>query len=505
MEIQIWSKQLLKTCIRDKYPTAQKLKEIISGRNLPLGTTTEGQSWCLKALHPSDPMTEVRGIPDQSSVPSVFLNYQTVHKISPQAGATGTWSFDATLLPHPIALMYCQTTDSVGARFQESLNSQLGGITHHAKYNDFRTFARRWRIAYMSVTAYQDGPALSDQGTLVVAQTPVLPKMFCPSHNYTVVATQTTNVIARTNVAQFTTIDQPNFDASQAMPNSYFNNSKYGAYIPLKLTDTCQKWFSESDNILTAEPYMGGGFDEDNNDYDRNYGALRLPNADPTALAPYMFPFVTLQPAWADPSGVSYGGEVTSALLNDFVAHISGQNLSVATSFSFFIRLGLEIQVQPLSLMSPHQKISPMYDPVALSTYFAISRELKDAYPADYNDLGKILSVIGDAAKFVGGLGAGLGGTVGTIAAGLSAGGTMLGSYGRRISNKSPSAEEEKLTPPAATIDRVQKKNAARNPRNTSKSKRESPSGSSSKGFASSLSSRFSNMKSQYLRAPQRR
>jgi hypothetical protein len=35
---------------------------------------------------------------------------------------------------------------------------------------------------------------------------------------------------------------------------------------------------------------------------------------------------------------------------------------------------------------------------MALDAYYAISRELKDAYPADYNDLGKIWDVIKKAA-----------------------------------------------------------------------------------------------------------
>jgi hypothetical protein len=40
-----------------------------------------------------------------------------------------------------------------------------------------------------------------------------------------------------------------------------------------------------------------------------------------------------------------------------------------------------------------------MHDQVALDTYFAIARELKDAYPADYNDLGKIWDAISAASK----------------------------------------------------------------------------------------------------------
>jgi hypothetical protein len=42
-----------------------------------------------------------------------------------------------------------------------------------------------------------------------------------------------------------------------------------------------------------------------------------------------------------------------------------------------------------------------MYDCRALDTYFAIARELKDAYPADYNDLGKIWDIISRVGKKV--------------------------------------------------------------------------------------------------------
>lgn len=48
--------------------------------------------------------------------------------------------------------------------------------------------------------------------------------------------------------------------------------------------------------------------------------------------------------------------------------------------------------------MSSFAQTSPEHDPVALGAYYAISRQLKDAYPADYNDLGKIVRTIADVA-----------------------------------------------------------------------------------------------------------
>jgi len=134
--------------------------------------------WCIKALHPSDPITEVRGIPDHSSVPSLCMNYQATFRMSPEAGATGTWSFDATLVPHPITMINFMKTDSTGIVYDCMMNPQIPGATHELKYIAFKELAQRWRLAYMSVTCYQDGPDLANQGTIVVAQNPVQPAMW---------------------------------------------------------------------------------------------------------------------------------------------------------------------------------------------------------------------------------------------------------------------------------------------------------------------------------------
>jgi len=68
---------------------------------------------------------------------------------------------------------------------------------------------------------------------------------------------------------------------------------------------------------------------------------------------------------------------------------------------SIYVRCGFEIQVPAGSLYSPQLKMSPPHDAVAIENYFQIARQLKDAYPADYNDLGKIWDVISGAAKAV--------------------------------------------------------------------------------------------------------
>lgn len=361
---------------------SQKLRSIIDAKSHLMGSTPSGIDWCIKALHPSDPLTEVRGIPDKDAVPSMFMNYQSVFTLKPADGAVGTWEFDASLLPHPVSFMYYKKVDSATTEVGNFNNSQLVGANHPAKYAAFKAFAQRWRLAYMSVTAYQDGPDLSNQGTIVVAQPPVKPGVLCPA----LVGDSFGYALAARKLAMYSAEDYPEFSSSQSMPNAYFNKSKEGAYVPLKLTKTCQAWHSEEDELFygsTASQPQGPG-------------CFVLP----TVAGSPGFPITDVDRLWWHPD-YTHGGNPSSDMCNDTFAHISAKNLSVATSFTFFVRCGFELQVSPTSVMAPQLKLSPQYDSKALRAYFAIARELKDAYPSDYNDLGKIWEVISSAAKAV--------------------------------------------------------------------------------------------------------
>lgn len=358
-----------------------------AARGNVLGETEAGRDWCIKALHPSDPLTEVRGIPDESASPSLLMNYQATYTMQPQSGSVGNWGFDATLLPHPCVFMSYSETDNLGTVNGNFLNPQLDGPTADVKYTEFLLLAQRWRLAYMSVTIYQDGPDLANQGTIVVAQTPVQPQKFnwgCTAQ----LGPAQVNMVGP-HLVRYSDEDKPAVNTIMSMPNAYFNKSKEGAYVPLKLTHSCQKWRSDADRIVPLQ---------------------FIPPAliNPTGVTGLQtitgaadWPFYDSVGAWMDPATGLSGGSALSPMLNDCFAHICARNLAVTTNYSFFIRMGLEIQVHPGSILAPHLRLSAPYDPLALREYFAIARELKDAYPADYNDLGKIWDVISSAAKTV--------------------------------------------------------------------------------------------------------
>lgn len=389
---------------------AQKLREIINKHGTTFGTTESGSDWVIKALHPSDPLTEVRGIPDQDACPTAFLNYQSTYSLTPPSGLTSPWSFDATVTPHPISFM--QLNPSFASTPVACLNSQILGSTHQSKYQNFLELAHEWRLAYMSVTVYQDGPDLANQGTLVAAQAPLHPTLAqYPCFAITPVS-GTFIAVASPHLVTFSTSDLPNFENMQTIPNAYFNKSKEGCYMPMKLTKTHQQWHSRMDQCVVARVPLPDALD--------NQGF------NPIGVAPTVvtWPYYGLGAAWGNfspgegPTG--YGGDVTSMLCNELVGLISARNLSPQTSFSFFVRAGYEIRVQPGSQYTTHLKLSPPHDPLALEMYFKVARELKDAYPADHNDLGKIWDVISGAAKTVGGVLRAVPGPIGLVGSVLS-------------------------------------------------------------------------------------
>lgn len=358
---------------------------MIADHNLPLGQTENGKAWALKALHPSDPITTTRGIPDESCVPSVFMNYQSTYTVASKNGED-SWGFDMTLTPHPVSFACISQLDADAGRtvLTPLLNTQLTGETHSAKFSTFRSIADRWRLAYMSVTLQQDAPALADQGSIAACQS-----IFAPiKQNFSYQSEG--NLWAARPIICSTVGDQPTFDKLQSMPGAYFTKSKEGCYMPLKLTRTCQNWRSDSTNVYMSYSAVPAG----------QNGSLPFPSAQNNdTIACYPLPGI---------AGVSYNivtgafvGEVTSDLCNDSVGFISVTNVAPGTRFTVFIRAGYELQVLPGSLLTPQQMLSPEHDEVALATYFAIARKMKDAYPADYNDLGKIWEVIKGAARTV--------------------------------------------------------------------------------------------------------
>lgn len=412
------------------YCIEQKLRSVINAHQLPLGTSDTGKDWCIKALHPSDPATSVQGIPDQSSFPSVFMNYQTAQNVYAPGGTTDTWGVDMALLPHPIAFSAFKCFDSTGALkyYGNHSNTQIGAPTDtmFTKMTNWLGTAQRWRIAYASVTIYQDASALTNQGTVAACQYPVSARLFSYCNGPWSPGVMDAHFTTPEYYALGTSFnpgDKPDFEVAQNMPSSYLGNSRDGIYMPLKLTSTCQKWRSEADcyvNLgMQANPMMVHGMTRVGPPYAPGFDEApdRWPYWAPVAgdigMAIPEMNDVTLTDAYPSvPAGTGITGHVitryptndmtiTSEFCNDVLGSICFRNLDKTTRLSCFYRFGFELQVQPGTLLTPQQHLSPVSDEQALAAYFRISREMKDAYPEDHNSLGKIWDVISRIGKTV--------------------------------------------------------------------------------------------------------
>lgn len=376
-----------------------------------LAATPDGRAWVIKALHPSDPITNSRGMPDPSSCPNVVLSYYNVYRLSGDP-ADATWGFDLTIIPNMLIPAFAQTYHPNGLLAAQSnfLNGSFTppGVvapTYTQLLAQFATMGiEAHRLIGMGVTAYQDGPALANQGTLTAAQWEVARKKFYVAPRPGLAAPASTGLH---RIAKYEQGDFAFYDSSQHMPNAYFGESKDGCYLPLRLSDSCQKWVTDADMEYQTSAAIN------------LYNGLDLTDTEPARAPPYPAVISAFTPAYA-PGNLA--GNLVYRPLNSIWGGISARNLSIQTSFAFYVRMSIECRVQPSSVLAPQQTMSPPYDPIALASYFRISRELKDAYPADYNDLGKLWSVIKSAAKVVGPVLSAIPGPVGLIGSAVASG-----------------------------------------------------------------------------------
>lgn len=370
--------------------STQRLRQELVNRSVNgLGNTEEGVAWCTKALHPSDPVSECCGIPDESAVPSAHMNFMSTFQFKAPTGSTDTWGFDLDVIPHPVAMAALNTFDASVSHVYAGalLNTQLTGADHYAKYVTFKGYAQRWRMTYCGVTVYQDGAALTNQGTLQACQRPVEPRyMHGTAGTYVAGALQ--NGYMQRKAMTFQAGDQTTFETVANMPNAYVGRSAEGCYLPLIVTSTCQKWHGEHDEVQ----YQGK-----NTVAEDGYGLI----LGGTGTGKWPFYDVTYGPGQSTGPTSVYAGQSVSKPASNIWGLICARNLDITTSFTIVVRSGWELQCQPGTLLTPQLHLSPAYDPKAIGAYFAIRRELKDAYPADYNDWAKIWGVIKKVASVV--------------------------------------------------------------------------------------------------------
>lgn len=353
----------------------------------PMGTTDQGQFWAMKALHPAEPGVSMSGVPDEETVPTVFQNYASSFQVS--APSATVWGFDAYFFPHPYLMGMIQTNaGGITSAEIPIVNTQVGtGIP----FVPFNLLCERYRLGYMGVTAYHDASATTNEGTLAAAQYTAVPTPLSIIANMS--ATVVPNDVA---IMGEMWADKPRtFTQLQSMPSAYLGNARDGCYCPYKLSRDFKKWRSTNDYVTYVDYFQATQMGIAT--YQQGITNVGVGVLDPgsSIVYPYGIPGT---------HGTTGAGPFTSLVhkrMDSGMIHISARNLDPVASFTFYLRMGVEMQVLPGTTLSPMQMTSPALDQVALDSYAAVSRELRDGYPADYNDLGKILKVIAEVASDV--------------------------------------------------------------------------------------------------------
>lgn len=334
-------------------------------KDLPLATTPGGKDFCLKALHPSDHTVAAARVPGGIRR-STVVTCDYVFDVTPLEGA-----ITLHLLPHPIVpvLRMDQANDTKAfARLANPVfNGKLEVASTSSSLSDLRDIIDRfiesveaYRITSQSITCELIAPALSNQGSVVAAQYTNAPQLVIPA---SALSASDSGPIGR--AYEFPPLEERVLLGTVA----YAATAKEGCYMPLKLTDLSWKF--------TNDAALGGNFVPD---------SIELPAENVPILGNAPFNSQGLVPPYC----TTNFGEV-------FFRGLAASGVSVRVR----ARQCLEIIPYPGTQYAPFA-VSPLPpDELCLRMYREVAGRMEDAYPAAYNDWGKLRDTVLEIAKKV--------------------------------------------------------------------------------------------------------
>jgi len=382
-------------------------------------------------------------MPDGTAIDTVAVETCLTQSIAPVAATP--WGMTATLLPHPTCLFEIYPTDGASATAPFTIrNPMFASTLANGDIGVLLSQAEEWRLTAMSVTIHLDANATKDSGTVVAAQIPVKPNIFWPGSPLSSGA-----ITDAYPAIFFDTADQPTYGQMLQMPRAYQSNLRTGLYMPLRLSNTSQHWHSRREVCKLIPKSVIANIDV--------WDGTCTPYMTTTSNTP-AWPNWDLTPAHRDVSNECLDGGCMSAFLGDNFGRIAIKNVDPSSAVVIKIKCGLELKVGPTSPQATHLQKAPAMDAGALATYFALSRQLPDAYPADYNDGGKILNAISKALKFMAPMISAVPG-IGTMLSNVVGPSTVLLDYGadRLKQRKQRKAEKRRGAPKAPPPPRTRK------------------------------------------------
>lgn len=350
-------------------------------RNLPLATTPAGKNFAIKSLHPAD--SEIKTCRGPGGVlPTLSIACDAVDTFPFPANAVGCTVIQT---PNPFCPVgvYFTDADNTSVESWSFTNTALdcpGWLRNSANIAaassvGLQTWDRKiekYRVLAQSVTVDVIAPALSDQGTIVSAQYDACPRTAQFSY---MDPTQTTGLLACD--AWF--YGPPPSSGQLLMGTSaYTAKAREGFYQPLKIGKF--KWRNVRDNFVQMEDQ--GGMNQAHSCPHKmyNYPILVGSNA----------PVGTNQFALPKPTSNAVG-----------ITIIEGTAGNPQVSIRLRFRQVCEILPRLGGTLAPLAEAAYPPDELSYRMISEIAGRMKDAYPASYNDLGKLVNTITNIGKSV--------------------------------------------------------------------------------------------------------
>lgn len=360
------------------------LAEHLDLKNLPLATTPGGRNFAMKALHPSDHEIKSTRVPGGNCL-SVALCSDQVTTI-PLASANS--QVEINLIPNIIEPCSMVVQDGALLKDYAFFNAAFGGsVVENPSNSDLNAICgsvakavEKYRITSQSVTVELIAPSLSDQGTITAAQYNMPPRTESMGTFMQDVTSGFNNKFIV--VPDVYLYERPVLSNQMVLgTQAYTAKAREGTYMPLKLTTF--KW--------------------------RNVNDPMIPFSSSRELATRTFEDYSLNDNSGWPFHISRAG-ITNVQdiypLPKCCGHnfgfISVEGCAANVALRVRVRQTVEIGCRPSSTFAPLLEVALPPDETCLKMYFEVSSRMADAYPASYNDLGKLKSFIMGIAKKIG-------------------------------------------------------------------------------------------------------
>lgn len=293
----------------------------------------------------------------------------------------------------------------------------------NAGYKAFMSRRQAYRITALGVTGTHVASALTDEGIITAAQYSVPQAEMMLSRPYAAhwkqdaaeceygagiveefagqqVVYPSAGAILRFNSKALLYRDGPwQRDSIMQATNSYTGKAKEGFYVPLKL-DTDHRMIP-----LNTPFQLGGNTTYYSDIHDCASITTNVSESEGQSTPAEAWPYYCKMPD--DYPSRDSDFQYDAGMISGFetaansVAHVSVRGLNPKASINLVLRLSVEFLPDTSSPEAAYARPAAPPDAMAIKMYTQLAASLPDAFPADYNDRGKLMNLISRVARTI--------------------------------------------------------------------------------------------------------